>query len=185
MVSCWSPQGSVAIGGQSVRWLRDNLEFFKEARDIGVHHTISALLPPHEKSHKHSLTHCYTHAHTYMHTPHIITQNSMPVVSRTRVMCTLYRPSLVCLLHTGNLMLEGGVCCHGCIHLLSLILAPPTHTHRVIIGLTNYTTKAHLCRATLEAVCFQSREVSGYVCQQWWDNLIVLKWKFLQSLFPI
>lgn len=29
----------------------------------------------------------------------------------------------------------------------------------LIIGLTNYTNKAHLCRATLEAVCFQSREI--------------------------
>ncbi len=28
-----------------------------------------------------------------------------------------------------------------------------------MIGLTNYTTKAHLCRAALEAVTFQSREV--------------------------
>ena len=28
-----------------------------------------------------------------------------------------------------------------------------------MIGLTNFTTKAHICRATLEAVCFQSREV--------------------------
>ena len=31
--------------------------------------------------------------------------------------------------------------------------------HRLTIGLTNFTTKAHLCRATLEAICFQSREV--------------------------
>ena len=29
----------------------------------------------------------------------------------------------------------------------------------MIVGLTNYTDKSHLCRATLEAVCFQSREV--------------------------
>ena len=34
-----------------------------------------------------------------------------------------------------------------------------TDARGVIIGLTNYTNKAHLCRATLEAVCFQSREV--------------------------
>ena len=31
----------------------------------------------------------------------------------------------------------------------------------IIIGLTNYTNKAHLCRATLEAVCFQSGEVNS------------------------
>ena len=28
-------EGAVSIAGQSVRWLRDNLEFFKEAKDIG------------------------------------------------------------------------------------------------------------------------------------------------------
>ena len=31
--------------------------------------------------------------------------------------------------------------------------------HRIIIGLSNFTNKSHICRATLEAVCFQSREV--------------------------
>ena len=35
-----------------------------------------------------------------------------------------------------------------------------TDARGVIVGLTNYTNKPHLCRATLEAVCFQSREVS-------------------------
>ncbi len=34
-----------------------------------------------------------------------------------------------------------------------------TDARGVIIGITNFTNKAHLCRATLEAVCFQSREV--------------------------
>ena len=34
-----------------------------------------------------------------------------------------------------------------------------TPAPRLMIGLTNFTTKAHICRATLEAVCFQSREV--------------------------
>ncbi len=34
-----------------------------------------------------------------------------------------------------------------------------TDARGVIVGLTNYTNKSHLCRATLEAVCFQSREV--------------------------
>lgn len=47
-----------------------------------------------------------------------------------------------------------------------------THTHdlysysywcvfRIICGLTQFTTKAHIARATLEAVCFQNREVSS------------------------
>ena len=37
----------------------------------------------------------------------------------------------------------------------------PGELHRrTIVGLTQYSTKAHLARATLEAMCFQSREVS-------------------------
>jgi len=40
-----------------------------------------------------------------------------------------------------------------------------TDARGLIIGLTNYTNKIHLCQATLEAVCFQSREVSiPYTC---------------------
>ena len=42
---------------------------------------------------------------------------------------------------------------------------------RTICGLTQFTTKAHLARACLEAVCFQTREVrvhlsikNSYVC---------------------
>ena len=31
-----------------------------------------------------------------------------------------------------------------------------------MVGLTNYTTKAHICRAAIEAVCFQSKEVGYY-----------------------
>jgi len=31
---------------------------------------------------------------------------------------------------------------------------------RTICGLTQFTTKAHIARAALEAVCFQTREVS-------------------------
>ena len=28
-------EGAVSMAGQSVRWLRDNLDFFKEAKDVG------------------------------------------------------------------------------------------------------------------------------------------------------
>ena len=35
-----------------------------------------------------------------------------------------------------------------------------TDARGLVIGLTHHTNKAHLCRATLEAVSFQSREVS-------------------------
>ena len=44
------------------------------------------------------------------------------------------------------------LCTSSNIHPLSPLIS-------LIIGLTNYTTRAHLCRAVLEAVCFQSREV--------------------------
>ena len=37
-----------------------------------------------------------------------------------------------------------------------------THFFSLIIGLSNYANKAHICRAALEAVCFQSKEVYGY-----------------------
>lgn len=29
-------EGAVSIAGQSVRWLRDNLDFFKDASEIGT-----------------------------------------------------------------------------------------------------------------------------------------------------
>eukprot|EP00731_Ephydatia_muelleri_P009479 Em0005g65a len=92
-------EGSVAIGGQSVRWLRDNLEFFKEARDI--EHRASSVKD------------------------------------------------------TGDVYF---------VPAFSGLFAPywQPDARGVIIGLTNYTTKAHLCRATLEAVCFQSKEVSHW-----------------------
>lgn len=34
---------------------------------------------------------------------------------------------------------------------------------RIIIGLTQFTSKAHIARATLEAVSFQTREVSQII----------------------
>ena len=34
---------------------------------------------------------------------------------------------------------------------------------RIIIGLTQFTNKAHIARATLEATCFQTREVRRLV----------------------
>ena len=58
------------------------------------------------------------------------------------------------------------VCVCVCVYMFGTVTLTPTsplpsliHGHRLIIGLTNFTTKAHLCRATLEADCFQSREV--------------------------
>ena len=69
-------------------------------------------------------------------------------------MCTLFLHSPDSTLRTGDRTL-GGELRHP---LCSLEITPPP-SRRLIIGLTNYTNKAHLCRATLEAVCFQSREI--------------------------
>lgn len=45
----------------------------------------------------------------------------------------------------------------------------------VIVGLTGYTTKAHLVRATLEAICFQTREVVVAMHQDSGIRLTALK----------
>jgi glycerol kinase len=37
-------EGAVSMAGQSVRWLRDNLEFFKEAKDVGENEKFNAPL---------------------------------------------------------------------------------------------------------------------------------------------
>mmetsp|Transcript_12324 Transcript_12324/g.37098 ORF Transcript_12324/g.37098 Transcript_12324/m.37098 type:complete len:513 (-) Transcript_12324:411-1949(-) len=45
-----------------------------------------------------------------------------------------------------------------------------------ILGLTSYSTKAHVVRAMLEAMCFQTREVSEAMCRDaGTDNLEVLR----------
>ncbi len=73
-----------------------------------------------------------------------------------QLMCTLFLPFLDCLRLIGNTMQEGGcVFRHVDIILLCISL------YSLIIGLTSFTNKSHICRATLEAVCFQSREASS------------------------
>jgi glycerol kinase len=46
------------------------------------------------------------------------------------------------------------------------LYAPHWHSQArgLIIGLTGYTTKAHIARAALEAVCFQTREILEAMC---------------------
>ncbi|HTR04401.1 MAG TPA: FGGY-family carbohydrate kinase, partial [Thermoanaerobaculia bacterium] len=44
-----------------------------------------------------------------------------------------------------------------------------------IVGLTRYATRAHLVRATLEAICFQSREVADAMAADSGRPLSVLK----------
>ena len=89
-------EGAVSIAGQSVRWLRDNLEFFRDASEIEeiarqVEDTADVYFVP---------------AFSGLYAPY-------------------WQPD----------------------------------ARGLMIGLTNYTNKAHICRATLEAVCFQTREV--------------------------
>lgn len=89
-------EGAVSIAGQSVRWLRDNLDFFQDVSEIeGLAGEVDS---------------------------------------------------------TGDVYF---------VPAFSGLYAPywQPDARGLMIGLTNYTTKAHLCRATLEAVCFQSREV--------------------------
>ena len=44
-----------------------------------------------------------------------------------------------------------------------------------MIGLTNYTTKAHICRAAIEAVCFRSKEVGYYTA-----STVELLWRIIE-----
>jgi glycerol kinase len=44
-----------------------------------------------------------------------------------------------------------------------------------IVGLTRYATRAHLVRATLEAICFQSREVADAMAADCGRRLTELK----------
>lgn len=44
---------------------------------------------------------------------------------------------------------------------------PPPLTHRIICGLTQFTNKRHVAFAALEAVCFQTKEVSALGFPDW------------------
>lgn len=44
-----------------------------------------------------------------------------------------------------------------------------------LIGMTSYTTSAHIARATLEAVCFQTRAVLDVIERESGEKLDVLK----------
>ncbi|KAJ3080315.1 hypothetical protein HDU99_008702, partial [Rhizoclosmatium hyalinum] len=89
-------EGSIAVAGSAVRWLRDNLGIIKEAKDINdlattVKDTGGVYFVP---------------AFNGLFAPH-------------------WRDDA-----------------RGC-----------------IVGLTQYTNKAHICRATLESVCWQTKEI--------------------------
>ncbi len=89
-------EGSVAIAGALVRWLRDNLGLIQSSDDI---ESLAQSVPD--------------SAGTYL------------VPAFSGLFAPRWRPD----------------------------------ARGVIVGLTSYTTKAHLARAALEAVCFQTREV--------------------------
>ncbi|KAI5478016.1 glycerol kinase [Pseudohyphozyma bogoriensis] len=89
-------EGSVAVGGSSVHWLRDNLEIIKEAKEVGA-------------------------------------------LADT-------------VKDTGGVYFVTG---------FSGLFAPywDMRATGMMIGLSSYTTKAHIARATLEATCFQTRAI--------------------------
>jgi len=89
-------EGSVAIAGAAVSWLKDNLGIIKSAKEI---EGLAASVPD-------SAGVCFVPAFNGLFAPHWRTD------------------------------------ARGC-----------------IVGMTQYCTKAHIARATLEAICFQSREV--------------------------
>lgn len=57
------------------------------------------------------------------------------------------------------------------------LYAPYWHAQArgLIIGLTGYTTKAHIARAALESVCFQTREVLEAMCKDGGVTLSTIK----------
>lgn len=89
-------EGSVAIGGAAIKWLRDNLGIIKESSEISEY---AAQVPD-----------------------------------------------------TAGLTF---------VPAFSGLFAPywRTDARGVMVGITSFTNRSHLCRATLEAVCFQSKEV--------------------------
>jgi glycerol kinase len=89
-------EGSVAIAGQTVRWLRDNLQLFSDSSEI------EALASK---------------------------VNDTGGVYFVPAFSGLYAPYW------------------------------QPDARGLIIGLSSYTNKSHICRATLESVCFQSKEI--------------------------
>jgi hypothetical protein len=68
-------EGAVSMAGQSVRWLKDNLKFFKEAKDVGEKEKFNTLL--------------------ILSVEKYSNKKSTLVRLKTLVVCTLYLRSLV------------------------------------------------------------------------------------------
>lgn len=105
---------------------------------------------------------------------HNYVQRELLRVLKILDMSTLCQHFRDCMLPAGSQMHEGK---SHTLPLIRLTALPPSlscfspHSHlpapSLIIGLTKSTEKAHICLAALEAVCFQSREVSPsrYKCK--------------------
>lgn len=105
-------EGSVAIAGAAIKWLRDNLNIIKEANDINI--------------------------------------------------------------LASNVENNGGV---YFVPAFSGLFAPywRDDARGTIVGLTQYATKNHIARATLEAICFQSKEVLDAMNSDSGHKLVSLK----------
>ncbi|KAJ3326694.1 hypothetical protein HDU76_012719 [Blyttiomyces sp. JEL0837] len=110
--AAYALEGSIAIAGAAVKWLRDNLGFIKDSGEIN---TLAASV------------------------------NDTAGVYFVPAFSGLYAP------HWRD-------DARGC-----------------IVGLTQYSTKHHICRATLEAVCWQSKEIMDVMNQEAGHPLRTLK----------
>jgi len=105
-------EGSIAVGGSSVKWLRDSMGLIKDASDIGK--------------------------------------------------------------YASEVKDTGGV---YFVTAFSGLFAPywDDSASGTIIGLTGYTTRSHICRATLEATCFQTRAIMDSMKKDAKVDLKILK----------
>lgn len=110
--ACYALEGSVAVAGACIRWMRDNLQIIASSEEV---ETLAAQV------------------------------NSS----------------------------------HGVyfVPAFSGLFAPYWHSEArgIICGLTQYTTKAHLARAALEAVCFQTKEVLEAMKEDCGSSLLTLR----------
>lgn len=107
-------EGSVAIAGAGVAWLKDNLQIIDHARDVEA---LARSVPD-------TAGVCLVPAFGGLFAPHWRDD------ARVRASCPYVRDSRI------DASLQG-----------------------TIVGLTQFSTKAHIARAMLEAICFQTREV--------------------------
>lgn len=147
-----SSQGSVAIAGAVVRWLRDNMGIIKSSAEIGTLFIMRKLLI---LTNKHPLL-------SSLSIPRDAGSNSWNVLRLLLCPGLLWtlRPLLGAKCKRVKQLLKRFFRADGCEN------SPGTGckqtcdlSYRIICGLTQFTNKSHLAFAALEAVCFQTREV--------------------------